>query len=66
MDKQTMVAERTGKGSETGRGKKRPSEHEIAARAHELFQARGGDHGRDLDDWLQAERELSAKNGYKH
>ena len=30
----------------------------IAARAYELFLARGGEHGHDLDDWLQAEREL--------
>lgn len=31
----------------------------IRARAYELFQARGGSHGRDLDDWLTAEREVS-------
>ena len=30
----------------------------IAARAREIFQSRGGDHGHDLDDWLQAEREV--------
>lgn len=30
----------------------------IARRAYELYTARGGDQGRDLDDWLQAEREL--------
>jgi len=66
MDKRTLVAERTGKVPEIGKGKKRPSEHEIAARAHELFEARGGDHGRDMDDWLQAERELTEKNGHRH
>ena len=32
----------------------------IAARAHEMFQSRGGEHGRDLDDWLQAEQEVRA------
>ena len=32
---------------------------EIAARAFEIWQARGGTHGADMDDWLQAERELS-------
>ena len=31
---------------------------EIARRAYELFQRRGGAPGRDLEDWLQAEREL--------
>ena len=32
----------------------------IARRAHELFQARGGLHGHDLDDWLEAERQISS------
>jgi hypothetical protein len=32
----------------------------IARRAHELFQARGGQHGHDLDDWLEAERQIGA------
>jgi hypothetical protein len=30
----------------------------VAARAYELYQARGGTHGADMDDWLQAEREV--------
>jgi hypothetical protein len=34
---------------------------EIARRAYEIFLARGGEPGRDLDDWLQAERELSTR-----
>ncbi|MCG3148258.1 MAG: hypothetical protein PCFJNLEI_01701 [Verrucomicrobiae bacterium] len=34
---------------------------EIAKRAHEIYLARGGTHGCDLDDWLQAERELAPK-----
>ena len=33
----------------------------ISKRAHELYQARGGQDGRDLDDWLQAEREIDAE-----
>ena len=33
----------------------------IARRAHELYEARGGQDGRDLDDWLQAEREIDAE-----
>jgi hypothetical protein len=32
----------------------------IRVRAYELFRARGATHGRDLADWLQAERELRA------
>jgi hypothetical protein len=35
-----------------------PSHDEIARRAYQLYQARGCEHGRDWDDWLQAEREL--------
>lgn len=34
----------------------------IATRAHELYEARGGQDGRDLDDWLQAEREIDAES----
>ena len=30
----------------------------IARRAYEIYQNRGGDHGADLDDWLEAERQL--------
>jgi hypothetical protein len=30
----------------------------IARRAYELYTARGREHGHDVDDWLQAEREL--------
>jgi hypothetical protein len=37
-----------------------PSAEAIARRAHELFQARGGLHGRDMDDWLEAERQIGA------
>jgi Protein of unknown function (DUF2934) len=31
---------------------------EIAARAHDIYLKRGGMDGSDLDDWLQAERDL--------
>jgi hypothetical protein len=30
----------------------------VAQRAYELYLARGGSDGRDMDDWLNAEREL--------
>ena len=35
-----------------------PTDEQIARRAYEIFLARGGEHGRHVDDWLQAEREL--------
>jgi len=38
-----------------------PSQEAIAARAHALFLARGGVHGDDWADWLQAEAELRAE-----
>jgi hypothetical protein len=38
-----------------------PSEQDIAIRAHELFLKRGAVDGHDLEDWLQAERELRAR-----
>jgi hypothetical protein len=28
----------------------------IEKKAYEIFEKRGGQHGRDLDDWLEAER----------
>jgi hypothetical protein len=34
-------------------------EEQIAQRAHELWQQRGGEHGNDLTDWFQAEREIN-------
>jgi hypothetical protein len=35
-----------------------PTHAYIAARAYELYCERGCSHGHDVDDWLQAEREL--------
>jgi hypothetical protein len=30
----------------------------ISRRAYEIYEGRGGEQGRSLDDWLQAEREI--------
>lgn len=35
-----------------------PTIEQIRMRAYELFLARGGAHGDDLSDWLEAERQL--------
>lgn len=35
-----------------------PSDDDIRLRAYAVFERRGSSHGRALDDWLQAEREL--------
>ncbi len=36
----------------------RPSDEQIRRRAYEIWQKRGGAHGRDQEDWWQAETEL--------
>jgi hypothetical protein len=33
---------------------------EVSRRAYQLYVERGEEHGRDLDDWLQAKRELES------
>jgi hypothetical protein len=30
----------------------------VAHRAYQLFERRGRDHGRDMDDWFRAEQEI--------
>lgn len=41
--------------------------HDVARRAYQLYLAREREDGHDLDDWLQAERELSeAKAAQQH
>jgi len=42
-------------------GKNGPTPAEIRQRAFEIHIERGGIHGCDLDDWMQAERELLEK-----
>ena len=39
-----------------------PRLERISERAHELYEARGGGDGRDLDDWLRAEREIDGSD----
>jgi hypothetical protein len=38
----------------------------VMNRAHEIHRAHGGMIGYDLEDWLQAERELFERNGPDH
>jgi hypothetical protein len=38
-----------------------PTEEEIRARAYHMYLERGGEHGLDFDDWLNAERELKTR-----
>ena len=39
-------------------GRREPSGEEIARRAHQLYLQRGGEHGKDVEDWVRAEKEL--------
>jgi len=40
-----------------------PTREEIELRACQIYVERGGAHGQDVEDWLQAERELVEKYG---
>ena len=40
-----------------------PISEEIELRAYQIYIERGGGHGQDVEDWLQAERELVEKYG---
>ena len=44
-----------------GRSGREPSDDEIRARAYQRYLERGGDHGIDFDDWVEAERELESE-----
>ena len=43
-----------------------PRHEDIRLRAYEIFLERGGLSGNELDDWLQAERELERAGCHKH
>lgn len=61
-DDRTNEAGRPASSQPAGRESDRPiNSDDISARAYELYEERGGEHGRDWDDWLQAERELQAR-----
>jgi hypothetical protein len=41
----------------------KPTEEQIRARAYELYLQRGGEPGREAEDWLLAEQELTELSG---
>ena len=43
-----------------------PTFEEIRRRAYDIFVARGGTPGNELDDWLQAEQELQREGTRAH
>ena len=40
---------------------RQPSADEIAQAAYQRYLSRGGQHGSDFDDWIEAERELTSR-----
>jgi hypothetical protein len=66
MARITTATQREGQDSDPGREgeqplvnpRSAPADEEIAQRAYELYLARGGQDGRDLEDWLEARRQL--------
>jgi Protein of unknown function (DUF2934) len=41
--------------------KQKPTHLQIANRAFEIYVSRGGDHGHDVGDWFEAERQLQTE-----
>lgn len=49
------------KGTTRQAGQPEPSDEEIRQRAYEIYLAKGGAPGNEVEDWLQAEHELRSK-----
>lgn len=58
-DNATIAQESAAIYPDTNPGK--PTPDEIAVEAYHIYMGRGGSDGQDMDDWLEAERRLSAK-----
>jgi hypothetical protein len=52
------VEEPDGASQLTAAQRPQPTTEEIAQRAYEIYQSRGGTDGQDIEDWLEAERQL--------
>jgi hypothetical protein len=58
-EKRTKTISKTVAPKRVERGEDDTSRNErVAARAYELFAARGYEHGHDVEDWLAAEAEI--------
>ena len=56
-----MAKDPTKKPPATVRGDQTELEHQIRERAFELYEARGRGDGHDVEDWLEAEAEITGK-----
>jgi outer membrane protein TolC len=57
-----IAVERSSKSLQNRSGQ--TTDRDIARRAYELYEERGREHGHDIDDWLQAERDLRDYESY--
>jgi len=59
----SKLTEKFSTGSDPRTAESSPTREEIELRAYQIYVERGGTHGQDVEDWLQAERELVVKYG---
>jgi hypothetical protein len=60
-----VVAVNSGVMSETeltGQPNGRPSEDDVRVRAYQRYLERGSTHGNDVEDWVEAEKELKGQS----
>ena len=58
-----MPTEKSSSESQPQTASEAPTREEIELRAYQIYAERDGAHGQDVEDWLQAERELAEKYG---
>lgn len=52
----------TSKANQPSSTENNPNQNEVARRAYELYQARGGEPGHEIEDWLSAEQEVNKES----
>ena len=57
------TTEKSAPGSQPRTAEGYPTREEVELRAYQIYVERGGAHGQDVEDWLQAEREVIVKYG---
>jgi Protein of unknown function (DUF2934) len=60
---ETVTARPAARAAASGNGEWTPPWDEVARRAYEIFLQRGSAPGRDVEDWLEAERQVRASHG---
>jgi hypothetical protein len=61
IDRKGTVENVAPEGKKATNGNNGNMEEEIRRRAYELYEKRGGEHGRAQEDWFQAEAEIRAR-----